>query len=205
MLTPRYCPHCDTSHPASFSSRCRKILDCGQGALQGSGLLLGQLHRICSLTTLAVGTILIFLMFGCAHQLVRMTTGSMRPSIAKGALLRIDYSAYACAEPERFDVVAFSHSTGRMFFLRVLGLSGETLTLGESSLLVDGTVLPLPTGLSYAPANLSGQETISECVLGSDEYFLLGDHVETAWDSRFWGPIKRSQIIGKVELVSPEE
>jgi len=34
--------------------------------------------------------------------------------------------------------------------------------------------------------------------LGDDEYFVMGDNSERSFDSRYFGPIKRSSILGKV-------
>lgn len=38
-------------------------------------------------------------------------------------------------------------------------------------------------------------------LLGSDEYFVLGDNRAHSYDSRYFGPIKRTEIIGKMILV----
>lgn len=32
-----------------------------------------------------------------------------------------------------------------------------------------------------------------------EEYYMVGDNLDNSWDSRFWGSIKRNEIIGKVE------
>ena len=37
-------------------------------------------------------------------------------------------------------------------------------------------------------------------VLGSDEYFVLGDNREYSFDSRSWGVVPRENIIGKAFL-----
>ncbi|MEW5817420.1 MAG: signal peptidase I, partial [Spirochaetota bacterium] len=38
----------------------------------------------------------------------------------------------------------------------------------------------------------------SERLLGKDEYFIIGDSRAESNDSRYWGPVHFSQIIGKV-------
>lgn len=37
-----------------------------------------------------------------------------------------------------------------------------------------------------------------DVVLGEDEYFLLGDNMALSRDSRIFGPVKRSALLGKV-------
>jgi signal peptidase I len=34
--------------------------------------------------------------------------------------------------------------------------------------------------------------------LGSDEYLVLGDNTRNSLDGRYFGPVKRSAIVGKV-------
>jgi hypothetical protein len=40
-----------------------------------------------------------------------------------------------------------------------------------------------------------------ELLLGSDEYFVLGDNRAHSFDSRKFGPIKRREIVGKMILI----
>jgi signal peptidase I len=47
-------------------------------------------------------------------------------------------------------------------------------------------------------AALPASGTLPERVLGSDEYFVLGDNRPESSDSRSWGPVGRARIIGKV-------
>jgi len=56
---------------------------------------------------------------------------------------------------------------------------------------------------SHLPANSASQPSVLKTNLNADEYFLLGDNTDRANDSRFFGPIKRAKILGKVIRIEP--
>jgi len=106
---------------------------------------------------------------------------------------------------ERGNVVVFRYPKDpRQFFIkRVIGLSGETVEL------TDGKVYILNKNNServFVDENnylekeiITGNSGGSEKVeIGEDEYFLMGDNRSHSYDSRSFGPIKESAIIGKV-------
>lgn len=45
--------------------------------------------------------------------------------------------------------------------------------------------------------DFGAKSSIQQITLGADEYFVLGDDRLSAADSRVWGPVKHSQILGK--------
>lgn len=47
--------------------------------------------------------------------------------------------------------------------------------------------------------SLSGQTL--HCIVPSDEYFVLGDNRDDSLDSRYWGFVPESDILGKVDLL----
>lgn len=46
-------------------------------------------------------------------------------------------------------------------------------------------------------SDLGARASISQITLGNDEYFVLGDDRLSSADSRIWGPVKQSSILGK--------
>ena len=78
---------------------------------------------------------------------------------------------------------------------RVVGLPGETVLLAAGSLYVDGAHLPEPY-LGGLPASV-GLEC-RDWTLADDEFFALSDNRARGTDSRHFGPVRRSAIVGKV-------
>jgi signal peptidase I len=94
-------------------------------------------------------------------------------------------------EPRRLDVVVFYYPEGfagpkEPAVKRVIGLPGETVEIEDGAVRVDGTV---PT---YAPGDPA------RWVVGDDELFVLGDHREMSADSRTFGLIPMTEVLGVV-------
>lgn len=134
---------------------------------------------------------------------------SMEPNFSNGQYLIIDELSYRFTKPQRGDVIVLHYPNDRkeFFIKRVIGLPGETVEIDNGSVKIfntqypDGTVLSesyLPSqGLTF-PHNttlIGGKKTIK---LGTDQYFMMGDNRLASSDSRDWGPLNYSDVVGKV-------
>lgn len=134
----------------------------------------------------------------------------MEPTIPKGSIVLADMKAYDSDAPQRFDMVVFhppeeaSRATGSdqsevIYCKRVLGLPGEKIEIKENVVYIDSAKIALLDGLSYTT---QGPRTKIE--LDKDEYFLVGDNSKNSFDSRYWGPVDSSHILGKVTKIQPD-
>jgi len=146
--------------------------------------------------------LVVYLFFMQPHQ---VNGQSMEPNFLSGEYVLTDKVSYKVGEPKRGDVIVLhapeeAHcpkGTGCDFIKRVIGLPGETIELKNNHFWVNGVMLNetyIPTEFQTLPGKYMQNGPI---VLGAGEYFVSGDNRPYSSDSRAWGPIKKSHIVGK--------
>jgi signal peptidase I len=133
---------------------------------------------------------------------------SMLPNFQDGEHVMTDKISYKFREPMRGEVVVFHappaagcvEGTGCDFIKRIIAVPGDKVTVHDNAIWINGQKLPEP----YIPDDfeiLPGRATLNEEIyLGPDEYFVSGDNRPHSSDSRFWGPITKDEIVGRVFL-----
>jgi len=84
----------------------------------------------------------------------------------------------------------------------VIGLPGEEIKVEDGTVTIINTQHPDGFVLdenAYLPAGLQTGGSIDR-TLGPDEYFVMGDNRPFSSDSRAWGTVPKTDIIGKVML-----
>jgi signal peptidase I len=141
-------------------------------------------------------TVLIYLAVNFATGRFRIEGSSMEPSMHPNQYVLVDKISYRFSEPNRGDVVVFNYplATERDFIKRVIGLPGETVSVVDGVVHIDGQ--PLEEPYTAAPPNYERTWT-----LGPSEYFVLGDNRNSSSDSSSWGPLDRQYLIGRAIFV----
>lgn len=105
----------------------------------------------------------------------------------------------------RGDVIVFRAPIDhdKDFIKRIIGLPGETVTVKNGFVAINGIRLDESRYLqesikTHGRTYIHENETIK---VKSDEYIVLGDNRPYSSDSRDWGPIQKNEIIGKSLLV----
>ena len=129
-------------------------------------------------------------------------------------------TSYCTAAPQRGDIVTIVTNGLRMelrrnkyVVKRIAGLPGETIRIDPPWLIVNGRPLIEPcifrliaersnTYRGFAtpgPQSLWCRHTYDELRIGTNEYFVIGDNSRESYDSRYYGAVHRSNILGKVQ------
>ena len=98
--------------------------------------------------------------------------------------------AYTFSDPKRGDIVIFNapDSPSEKYIKRVIGLPGETVTIEDGRVYIDGEALEE----DYLKSNQSGEDpwTVNagpyEFKVPQDSYLLLGDNRNGSSDARVW-------------------
>jgi len=146
-----------------------------------------------SLETLLLAVVL-FVAVRATLQNTRVYGPSMEPNLYPGRYLMVNKLVYRLDQPKRGDIVVFSNpmGTGPALIKRVVGLPGEEFAIRNGTVYINGEALSEP----YVVFD-KGNSNWGPRVLGPDEYMFLGDNRTNSNDSRSFGPVKASRIIGK--------
>jgi signal peptidase I len=130
---------------------------------------------------------------------------SMEPTLLVGDRVLVNKWSYRVHDVNRGDIVVFTkppEETSKIKDLikRVVGLPGETVTIDNNQVLINGQVLDepyLPTGTINVPVGSHGCAPANPCMIPEGDVFVMGDFRTNSEDSRFFGPITESSIVGR--------
>lgn len=126
---------------------------------------------------------------------------SMEPNFDDGQYLIVDELSYYFRIPERGEVIVFKYplNTRTYYIKRIMGLPGETVEIksGQVTVYNDENPKGLVLNETYLPQGLATDGNIKKH-LNRDEYFVLGDNRLSSSDSRRWGVLPKSDIVGRV-------
>jgi signal peptidase I len=118
---------------------------------------------------------------------------SMRPRIESDEYVLINALAYRFGTPQRGEIVAFRHdrSAPSVYLKRIVGLPGDRVTIDRGTVRVDGRVLDEPY------VRFRDRRSFAPVTVPPDAYYVLGDNRANSDDSRAWGFVPASEVIGR--------
>jgi signal peptidase I len=142
---------------------------------------------------IAIGLALVIIVF--LYQPVKVEGTSMAPLLSDQERIFINKFVYRFEAIHRGDVVVFWYPLDRSksFIKRVIALPGETVTIRQGVVTVNGTVVPEP----YVPLQYEDVSDYGPTRVPADSYFVMGDHRISSNDSRVFGPVPSQFIYGR--------
>jgi signal peptidase I len=112
---------------------------------------------------------------------------------------------YHFRDPHRGDIVVFNTpplalekcGAGGTFVKRIIGLPGDTVSERKGRVSINGRPLDEP----YVPQSERNPQANGRWTVPQGAYFMMGDNRAQSCDSREWGSVPRSDLIGPVFAV----
>jgi signal peptidase I len=134
-------------------------------------------------------------------------SGSMLPTLQIGDRMLVDKLPWVVDDIQRGDIVVFRRTPGDTttdagdLVKRVIGLPGETISSKGDVVYIDGRPLREPWLPTLVGLCQQSAFNITKQVVPAGHYFVMGDCRGNSEDSRFWGTVPSSYIVGKVFVV----
>lgn len=145
--------------------------------------------------------LLVFIVFEWIVIPVRIVGDSMYPTL-KDRQVGLSFVVGKYLGIDRFDVVIVLEH-GEPIIKRIVGLPNETIEYKDNHLYINGQALDEPflnteyrRQVDYS-TDLPFTYRFNKVQLKEDEYFVMGDNRPRSQDSRFFGPLHKSEIISK--------
>lgn len=126
---------------------------------------------------------------------VNVIGNSMDPTLISGQKKVMNRTAYLFSEPEFGDVIVFKPADDLkvLYLKRVIGLPGDSVEIRNNDVYVNDVIIIE----DYIKESMDSED-FKRYVLKEDEYFVLGDNRNNSRDSRYFGPVKKRHIMGKL-------
>lgn len=132
---------------------------------------------------------------------------SMYPTLHEGDRVLVNKLSYRLHDVNRGDIVVFERPASETssnipdLIKRVVGLPGESIVIDGGSVYVDNRKLDesyLPTGTVTSAQSAPYKCTVqAPCVVPQGSVWVMGDNRPDSKDSRYFGPIPESTIVGR--------
>lgn len=147
------------------------------------------------------------LLVGLVYTLVNLATvrffiegPSMQPNFWEGQYLVVSRANYLLGNPQRGDIVVFdapgddNTPDNPLLIKRLIGLPGETVTIREGQVYINGTPLSEPYTKELCTTGTCQDRTWE---VPQGQYFFMGDNRNNSRDSRSFGTVTKDRIIGE--------
>jgi signal peptidase I len=148
-------------------------------------------------------TLLLFFIIHSAVQNFNVDGTSMEPSLHNGELILVNKWNYLLHSPARGEVVVFiaPPQPSEDYIKRIIALPGDVISINNGVPTVNGTTLNesyvVPSHMGSTPFD----RPIHDVIVPANNYFVMGDNRIGSSDSRTWGFVPRSNIIGQAAFV----
>jgi signal peptidase I len=159
--------------------------------------------------TLIVAVLLSVLVRTYGVQTFFIPTTSMVPTLGVYDRVLVQKAFFDARDVREGDIVVFAHPpldncpgpANDDLIKRVIALPGQTIYSAGNAVYVDGRRLAEPYLPSPDPLGQPIASSGHPYRVPAGEFYVLGDNRAISCDSRYWGPVQGSSIVGKAIAV----
>jgi signal peptidase I len=160
-------------------------------------------------TVLVVALVIAITVRSLVLQQFYISGPSMETTMFQDNRVLVNKLSYRLHDIYRGDVVVFDRVTvdGEVvqhddLIKRVIGLSGETISIKDCQVFIDGKLLPEPYLNDYDLAQSSLDDRcrvplMEETLIPENHLFVMGDNRPQSFDSRMFGSIEQHLVVGR--------
>jgi signal peptidase I len=147
--------------------------------------------------TLVIAFLLAQLVMVSVAQAFQVEQYSMEPTLLPHDRVLVNKFIYRLREPQRGDVIVlhYPRDPSRNYIKRIVALPGDRVEIRNGHLYINNSSVQ-EVYINGQPSGDYGPEAVPD---GS--YFVLGDNRNNSEDSRAFGFLKRSQVVGRAVLI----
>ncbi len=152
-------------------------------------------------------------------QAFKIPSGSMLPTLMIGDHLLVNKFIYGLRvpfsgktlvpikDPKSGDIIVFRFPKDRSidYIKRVVGVPGDRIQVKDKKLYRNDKRVDDPhahfSSTNVLPASVSPKDNFGPITVPEGKYFVMGDNRDNSSDSRFWGFVEDSDILGKAMII----
>lgn len=122
-----------------------------------------------------------------------VTNRSMEPTFFEGDQILLLKNNFIFNKIKNFDVIVFNYGNSNLV-KRVIGIEGDKVEIKHGGLYLNDMAVE-------HEYYIFSEEDYGIYIVGSGQYFVLGDNIKISEDSRYFGFIDKKHIKGRVILI----
>jgi signal peptidase I len=156
---------------------------------------------------IVVGSLLLLRVTGLIRPF-NVPTGGMASAMSPGDHVVMEAISYLKRKPKRGDIVVFKTDgieglpEHQIYIKRVTGEPNERLKIANGKLFINGhqvTITNTEGEILYTiPPQWENRAKFTDLQIPAGAYFVIGDNTTNSLDSRFWGCLPESNVLGRM-------
>jgi len=169
--------------------------------------------------SLLIAALIAFFVRSFIVQAFKIPSSSMEPTLLVGDHLLVNRLNYVMkvpftdivilnlGNPSRGDVVVFRYPVDRSkdFIKRVIGTEGDVIEIRDKVIYLNGQKMDDPHAHfaedSIVQGVFSQRDNFGPIRVPPRAYFVMGDNRDRSLDGRFWGFVKKEDLVGRALII----